>query len=299
MMPYPSPSPDEVDELRKELKSFLKSVLYGPDRHKSIMVICKSILYSAIAGTVIGSLAALGQCLALGTYRSWQLYGRWWIFSPLLGIAALTAIFVLAVFMYVFLFDFFDYLANKIKTNANSEIIEQIGSRVMLTILILIMIALPVFLAYNFTKDENPFLIAHAIGDADTIKKSFRDQSEEMRTLSDNAKTLLEQLDSTDHLLQKTRDQLTATLAGTQTQITAVEKASKEFNNLVDKHRQIQIYSKEVENILEGQSPITRNDLKSSGRTGLVYGTILGFVASLVASALFHRIIAYLHRNKT
>jgi len=105
--------------------------------------------------------------------------------------------------------------------------------------------------------------------------------------LSESGTKLLNQLNATETELETAKKQLAVTLGTFDAQRQAAQQVAEALKQLDDRERQIALQTAELERILGGQQPITRNDLQRANTQGVLYGLLLGFVTSFLASAAY------------
>lgn len=143
---------------------------------------------------------------------------------------------------------------------------------------------------YEGTRQDNPDL-ANSPPSVVALSRSVGDQGRVLNELSRTGKTLLGQLTATESELESAKKQLSATLANFDEQRGAAEQVTEALKRIDARQKQLALQTEELERILEGQQPITRQDLRRSTLQGLISGLAIGFVTSLLASATYNAFV--------
>lgn len=117
-------------------------------------------------------------------------------------------------------------------------------------------------------------------------REAAQKQSEAIKKFSETADALLKDLDRTAGKVAETKQEITQTMALFEKQLQATQEAQSNLARLAERQRVIETREVEIERILNGKVPITREDLDQSGRTGLWQGFLSGIVTSLIATGI-------------
>ncbi len=292
MIPPSTMSDEDFKELADDLRKYTKSLFFGPDRRRSIFLAVKVLSIAAGVGLTVGLLVALGQGIAIGYVSAWDLYYLWWLYSPLIAIGGVVGLFVGSLLI----FGGGDYLFTKVGSifsDSGKALFEKITMFIMISGIFGTLIVLPLYLGYQHASDENKLLSGRKndLENLALIEKKVITQKDSLSLLSKNAKQLVRELDSTEEIIKSTKDGLVKTLTDIADQIQSVDSAINETGKLISRQRQIQLRSRELERILDGRAPITKEDMKRSSNFSLLIGTLFGFFASLAASYVFNKIV--------
>lgn len=239
--------------LGKTIKFLLKEAVFS-----------KAFILSLLCGIGMGFILALGQSYAIGFYPAWKIYGRWWVVSPSFG----PSLFILMILMAL--------LVEYSERTRTTRFI--LGSFFSLAVGASLLVA-----AYKGTREENPLLSSQPAS-LEALSKSAREQSRVLGDLSESGQGLLSQLNSTEIELETAKKQLALTLGNFDAQRKAAGQVTEELGRIDARQKQIALQTGELERILEGQQPITRQDLQRTNMQGMIFGFIEGFFASILAT---------------
>lgn len=290
-----SMSAEDFRKLQQELAEFLRA-LARLDR-RALALTGKALAVSILVGAVVGGLAATGQSLAIGLHAAWRIYKHWWLASPLLGAAALVALFVVTVILYCgtsWLERIFEMTFSK----GAREVFGRVAVGAYLVVALGSVLGGIVFLGYDAARSANQLLGGSELRDLQAMRNAVGEQSGALNELSKSAAELLAKLDEMDRGILATRHELSATLQTVQANVAAASRAENEVATLINKQRQIEVRMSELQRLLDGGTPITKEDLKSSGRHGLLLGSLLGFGASLAATFSYNWLVRFRQRKK-
>jgi ABC-type transporter Mla subunit MlaD len=122
----------------------------------------------------------------------------------------------------------------------------------------------------------------------ETLLKSVGDQSRVLGALSKSGENLLSQLNATEVELEAAKKQLAVTLANFEAQRKAAGQVSEELGRIDARQREIALETEELGRILDGQQPITRHDLQRANVQGWIFGSVVGFLTSFLASIAYN-----------
>jgi hypothetical protein len=238
------------------------------------IILNKITALSLLTGLGVGCAVAIGQSWSIGFHPAWKLYGNWWIASPLL-IPALAALLTLAV----------------LGENGIEWAISKLRRPYSRWMTAVVMIAGVTFglvqLGINVARQDNPLLGSQPTN-MNVLSDSVSEQKQVLGKVSDSGKALLAQLTATQLELDSAKKQLAETLANFDRQRTAAGQVSEELKKIEGRQQQIALKTSELERILEGHQPITLEDLRRSNNVSLVYGLIIGFITSLLATFAYN-----------
>jgi len=151
---------------------------------------------------------------------------------------------------------------------------------------------------YEKARDSNALLTDKSLSDMNAVRQNIDLRTNALRELTVTGSDLLKQFDGLGQTLKTARNDLVATLESLESQVADGEEASARAAGLLQQHRQIELRMDELERLLDGGSPITKQDLQNTSRNGLIKGAILGFCASLAATFSYQSLMK-LRRKKT
>lgn len=270
----PSTTDEDFRETAEELQRFFGTLLRL--RPEAILLSLAVIGIGAIGGLVFGCLMAVGQSLALGFRPAWEIYGSWWLASPLIGAIVPIAIFFASLVIYSGTW----YIERVIGARTNDSTRQFLGILLLACFLFAGAVGMPILVGYQEALRNNPILSESNLPTLDAVDKAVSKQSQVLEAFASSGRQLLDRLDGV-------RSDLSKTLLAADSQLRASEQTSSQISDLLKQQRQIELRTAELQRILGGAAPITKQDLETSSLSGLVMGTILGFVASLGASIVY------------
>jgi hypothetical protein len=227
-----------------------------------------------LVGMGLTAIVALGQCWSIGYHAAWKIYKYWWLASPLFGPA-----FLAATLVPVGLLTGVEWLIGRLGKPQYAKV--GVG------IILVSSIAIGLFWgSYYGTLQDNPMLSSQP-ANSDALNKAVGDQNRVLSNLSESGKTLLGRLNATETELENAKKQLSATLLNFEAQRQAAGRVSEELKGLDARQTQIALQTEALERILDGQRPLTRQDLQRANWNGQIWGFFIGFAASLLASIAF------------
>lgn len=259
--------------LKAALLFLIVSVLF-PYGLLRVLLVEKFFWGILFGGIVVTAIVAAGQSWSIGFYPAWKIYKYWWIAAPVYGPAVG---FVLG--LEVGLIHGIEWLFRRLGKAKYAKI--SMGAFLALGIAVGIL-----FAGYYGARQDNPMLSSQS-ANLDALNKAVGDQNRVLGNLSDSAKTLLGQLNATETELENAKKQLSMTLTNFDAQREAAGHVSAELKGIDARQRQIVLQTEELERILEGQRPLTRQDLQRANWQGLIWGFILGFASSLLATIVY------------
>jgi hypothetical protein len=277
MYPPTTMTDEEFREFAEELEQSFRAILRG--ERKSISVAITVIGIGLLFGLAIGGLAAGGQTAALGFHPAWATYGAWWLLSPLIGAVVPMVIYIGSLIIFsgsvrvgrLFNATFSDRARDLLKIIAPILLVcATLGAAIMM----------PAFIAYQEARRANPILAESNLRSLGAVDKAIAKQSEALQAFSTSGRDLLLRLDGV-------RSELSQTLMTAETQLRTSENTSSQISELLTKQKQIELRMAELQRILDGAAPITKQDLESSSLEGLLVGALIGFIASLAASFVY------------
>lgn len=225
---------------------------------------------SLLGGAGVGLLVAFGQSYAIGLYIAWKLYGRWWVLSPLSGPLMLALL---------------------LTTGSVVEHLERNSQRIVRFVVfcgvLIVLGTMFVVVGYKGAREDNPLLDSQS-ANLEALSKGATEQTRTLVGLSDSGAKLVNQLNATEVELEAAKRQLAVTLGNFDAQRHAAQQVSETLKEIDVREKQIALQTEELERILGGKQPITRNDLQRANLQGLFSGLVVGFVASLLASAAYN-----------
>lgn len=233
------------------------------------------LIIAGLAGIFVALIIAVGQTLSIGFHAAWEIYKYWWIASPLLGIA-----FLLVSFTPVGVIEGIGWL---IRRTVAPKYRTKVRTFVALGCIFGIIFAV----GYFGARSDNPMLSSEPVN-LGALTKTVGDQNRVLSELSESGKILLGQLNATEVELENAKKRLSTTLGNFDAQKQAAGQVAEELKRLDTRQKQIALQTEELERILEGQRPITRQDLQHANWQGLISGLILGFVTSFLASMAYN-----------
>lgn len=108
---------------------------------------------------------------------------------------------------------------------------------------------------------------------------------------------MLLHFDQLQQSLEKSRIELAETLKTVDSRVVDADRAANQVSELTLRQQQIELRMAEIQRVLEGGLPITRQDLESSGRSGLVMGALIGFGTSLAAAVAYSWLVRRFRRS--
>lgn len=277
----PNMSDEQIREIAEDLKAYLLALL-GLQR-KAIVLGIKVLGGASAVGVLIGALVAMGQSVAIGFHAGWRTYGTWWLLSPLIGASAPIAFFIAGLIFYTGPIE----LERVLKARLSGEVrrvLGRVGMSSLMAMLIAMPIGLAVFLGYDSARRANELLCGSQLADLGAVTNAVGQQSQALTDLSRSGVDLLRSLDDVGQAIRGTREELATTLQTVEANAASAAKAAKDVADLAQKQKQVELRLGELQRLLDGGTPITKQDLESSNRLGLILGALLGFAASLAAA---------------
>lgn len=294
MFPAHSVSDEEFKQLADDILAFLRGLFVGPNRRKLRIIVVKVLAVAALVGTAIGAFVAIGQGLAIGFHPAFHRYSGWWLLAPLLAAALPVVLFAVAVFGIALPHRVGECVAGCFSDQTKARF-KKIGEKFVPLLPFAVLLAgfagMPVMVAYQHAKESNEILTAADAKDVAEVRKAIGRQREALNTASKASQQLLADLDKTVSEITETRQELAGTVLNLNTQLEAVTAANIDVEKLGDRQEQIRLRVQEFERLLDGQAPITKADLDSSGNQGLIIGAILGFLGSIAATFAYERLM--------
>jgi hypothetical protein len=277
----PQPTNERPTVVEDELK-LLRDLRHG----KRLGTALKPLAGFAVASSLAGILLAAGQIYALGFRAAWRFYRLWWASAPFVGPLAVIAFLMVPLAVHGI-----GKVAAVVGRHVLGErLSKSIGNHAPIIVVSAIMFGLiPAFIVwagYSSALESNPILASKS-NDIQGLSKSVSDQTKTLADLSLRGNSLLAQLTQTQRDLEKAKGQLASTLSSFDVQRQAAEQASADLAGLQARRDQIDLRIGELERILDGRNPITREDLRRSSNLGLLFGAIIGFATSLAATFAF------------
>lgn len=241
------------------------------------LLFTKEFGFAILAGILIGAVLAAGQTWSIGFYPAWKLYKIWWFFSPLYGLALLSAGGLLIAVL-----EGVEWL---LKRAGQPRLGKWVSG-----LLLLSMLVVGIFVAGYFgAREDNPMLSSQP-ANLDALTKAVGEQKRVVGNLSVSGKALLDQLTATELELANAKRQLSVTLANFDSQEKAAGQVSEELKRIDARQKEIVTESEQLERILEGQKPITRRDLQRANWQGWISGLVIGFLTSFLASIVYNAV---------
>jgi hypothetical protein len=227
-----------------------------------------------LSGVVLMAIVAAGQSWSIGFHAAWRIYKYWWMAAPLLGPSLiLFGLLPVAVLKGV------EWLIRRAGKPQYAE--TGVG------LLVVCLVGIGLFIgSYYGTREDNPMLSSQP-ANLDALTKAVGDQSRVLGNLSESGRVLLSQLNATETELENAKKQLSVTLTNFDVQRQAAVQVTDELKRIDSRQKQIALQTEELERILEGQRPMTRQDLQRANWQGQIWGLLIGFVASLLASIAY------------
>ena len=232
-------------------------------------------LYGLITG--ISLILILGyivsQILAIGFTPAWNKYNKDWLIAI---IAALVfgGVFVLAFWIFFGVASMIEKLPPRIEKWVMRSI-----STIFVTSVFIFFLATT---GYKEARDDYYKFPDINSSEGLDVAESVKKQSESLKGLSGQATELLSQLEATEVLIQDNKKRLTSTLTDIAKQVNSVEEANKHMASLVERQKQIELRASELERILDGKAPITRDDLNNASKWGWIQGVGTSIIAAFM-----------------
>jgi hypothetical protein len=234
------------------------------------VILRKFFWLSLLCGAGVGLLVAFGQSYAIGLHIAWKLYGLWWVLSPLGGPLMLVLL---------------------LTAGAVIEHLEGNSQRTVRFVafcgVLIVLGTMFVVVGYKGAREDNPLLDSQS-ANLEALSKAATEQTRTLVGLSESGAKLVNQLNATEVELEAAKKQLAVTLGNFEAQRHAAQQVSETLKEIDVREKQIALQTEELERILGGKQPITRNDLQRANLQGLFSGLVVGFVASLLASAAYN-----------
>ena len=277
MFPAPQMTDEEFREVARDLEDYLRSLLR---KETAALILGGKVLgVAALIGIVVGALVAAGQIAALGLYPALTTYRFWWLSSPFIGAATPIAFYLVGLLFFVG-----SERVEKAYVATFSEqarkVLGRAGMVLLVALFVGMIVGLPMLIGFQEARKSNRVLADSELSTLPTTRDAIDEQVNAFQEFSASGKALVRSLDDM-------RATLSETLQTAESQLVASRQASANVSRLVERQHQIELRTAELERLLEGAKPITRQDLETSSRTGLLVGALLGFVASLAASAAY------------
>jgi len=270
-------TPPQVTKERPDVVGDELALLRDLRHGKRLRAALNPLAISALVSSFAALLLAVGQIYAVGFRAAWRFYRLWWAGAPFVGPLVVVGFFSLPLTIYG-ISKVAGIIGRRILGERLSKRVGENASVIVVSIIIFGLIpAFIVFAGYSNAIESNPILASKS-DDIQGLSKSVSEQSKTLADLSNRGNSLLAQLAQTESDLGRAKSQLASTLSSFEAQRRAAEQASADLAGLQARRDQIDLRIGELERILEGRNPITREDLRRSSNLSLLFGAIVGFL---------------------
>jgi len=267
--------------------SFWRALKVPGERTKAMALILIWPSLGASLGVGGAILYIIGQWIAIGFWPAFELYWQWWALAPVIGALIVSGMAAVGG-LFSLLGDTVSFVLQRF---LNQKQIDKVFGWVVGLMMLGFLCFLFIGQGYTSAKKANNILTSKEAGNLDKLVQTTAENLTAVSELSRNAQGVLTEIDKFQQEFSETKQRLTATLTALQTQKKKNRAIAldEQLKQLQSQGVQVELKRQELLRVLEGQEPISREDLDNASTSGMVYGIIWGFLSSLAASAAYSK----------
>jgi len=238
--------------------------------------------FGAIGGLGYGALSLIGSSAAVGIVLAWKLSHNGVTILTNAGYGALLVNAIPAAFIiFLFLMEVCRYFTAKF---FNEKTGERVTNVLFITFLFMIMFPMVPFSSFKAAKDIQRTAFTQNAHELSEVSDALASHKRTLGEYKNEIRSTLAAVDHTSNQISEMKKNLEHTLSQFEEQSAFVDAATKRIQDGMAQQAVVEQRISELEKILDGREPLTRQDVANSKWEGFY----IGFLSSLFASLMIY-----------